>query len=125
MRICCPHIAPVHPGWRYVPYPGPPNLLQQIRTSLTDIVREADVLRFLLSQALMGLESIEYTDRYLEPISDGYRDLQLAVRFQNFVCELQLSVGLLVAVKASGHRSFVVAREVAAAVEMGDVGSCR
>ena len=71
-----------------------------------------------------GLESIEYTDRYLEPISGG-RDLQLAVRFQNFACELQLSVGLLVAVTASGHRSFVVAREVAAAVEMGDVGSCR
>ncbi|CAE7241880.1 Pclo [Symbiodinium necroappetens] len=48
----------------------------------------------------------------MNPLDGGYRDLQLSLRIQEMVCELQLNTKWMLHVKQSaGHRSFEVSRE--------------
>ena len=49
----------------------------------------------------------EFNDRYQRPLAGGYRDLQLVVRFEEHMCELQLSTAsMTLAKKTTGHRDF-------------------
>ncbi|CAE7397670.1 Ankrd17, partial [Symbiodinium necroappetens] len=92
---------------------------------LTDIVRDTVVYGNLddmyeglkLMHQDGDLEIVEFNDRYFHPLDGGYRDLQLTVRISDIVCELQLNVAGMIYIKeGSGHRTFEVARELAAAV---------
>jgi len=92
---------------------------------LTDIVRDTVVYGNLddmyeglkLMHEDGDLEIVEFNDRYFHPLDGGYRDLQLTVRISDIVCELQLNVAGMIYIKeGSGHRTFEVARELAAAV---------
>merc|ERR1712060_99162 len=93
---------------------------------LTDLVR-ATLTYNTISQMYTGLEEVvkqfgkdnvlEFNDRYQKPMSGGYRDLQLTVKVDGHVCELQLSTADMVRAKeTSGHRSFEVLRELEAHV---------
>eukprot|EP00435_Cladocopium_sp_Y103_P069505 s1579_g33.t1 len=71
------------------------------------------------------LEIIEFNDRYQNPMPGNYRDLQLSVRIEEMVCELQLNTKVMAFVKEhAGHRSFEVARELIAAVKESDSRRC-
>ena len=64
----------------------------------------------------------EINDRYQQPLAGGYRDLQLVVRFEGHMCELQLSTAPMTRAKATtGHRDFEVVRELKAAIDEGNV----
>ena len=65
---------------------------------------------------------LEYNDRYHAKLPGGYRDLQLSVKVNNFVCELQLNTkAMLKAKETTGHRNYEVIREFKAAVKEGDL----
>ena len=71
-----------------------------------------------------GKDVLEVNDRYQEPIdpttTDSYRDIQLVVEYNDFVCELQLNTKLMLAAKdTTGHRMFEIVRELRAAVAEG------
>jgi hypothetical protein len=71
-------------------------------------------------------EIIEFNDRYFNPLSGNYRDLQLTIRFNNVVAELQLNTGVMQAVKdGSGHGTFEVQREIIAAIRASSGERCR
>ena len=99
---------------------------------LTDIVRATiiyDTIPAMYGGATAAMRHfprvLEYNDRYAEPMSGDYRDLQIAVECQGHVCELQLSTALMVQAKqTSGHRSYDVQRELVAAVAHGDTARC-
>ncbi|CAE7721494.1 unnamed protein product [Symbiodinium sp. CCMP2592] len=92
---------------------------------LTDIVRDTIVYKNL-DDMYKGLRAIhedeqidiiECNDRYMNPLDGGYRDLQLSLRIDGMVCELQLNTKWMLHVKENaGHRAFEVSREVMAAV---------
>ncbi|CAE7515780.1 ACBP4 [Symbiodinium sp. CCMP2592] len=92
---------------------------------LTDIVRDTIVYKNL-DDMYKGLRAIhedeeidiiECNDRYMNPLDGGYRDLQLSLRIEGMVCELQLNTKWMLHVKENaGHRAFEVSREVMAAV---------
>ncbi|CAE7708352.1 unnamed protein product [Symbiodinium sp. CCMP2456] len=92
---------------------------------LTDIVRDTIVYQNL-DDMYKGLRAIhedeeidiiECNDRYMNPLDGGYRDLQLSLRIEGMVCELQLNTKWMLHVKENaGHRAFEVSREVMAAV---------
>ncbi|CAE7721508.1 unnamed protein product [Symbiodinium sp. CCMP2592] len=102
---------------------------------LTDIVR--DTIKYKnLDDMYKGLRAIhedeeidiiECNDRYMNPLDGGYRDLQLSLRIDGMVCELQLNTKWMLHVKENaGHRAFEVSREVMAAVAEPDaVERCR
>ena len=59
----------------------------------------------------------------MQPLAGGYRDIQLVVRFEGHMCELQLSTEPMTrAKKTTGHRDFEVLRELLAAVSEGNLG---
>ncbi|CAE7515745.1 unnamed protein product [Symbiodinium sp. CCMP2592] len=102
---------------------------------LTDIVRDTIVYKNL-DDMYKGLRAIhedeeidiiECNDRYMNPLDGGYRDLQLSLRIDGMVCELQLNTKWMLHVKENaGHRAFEVSREVMAAVAEPDaVERCR
>ena len=72
--------------------------------------------------AHFGADVKELNDRYQRPMAGGYRDIQLCVKFQNHMCELQLSCEPMTRAKmTTGHRDFEVIRELRAAVAKGDL----
>ena len=98
---------------------------------LTDLVRAT--LEFGdLASLYAGLQAVvdhfgegvqELNDRYMQPLAGGYRDVQLVVRFEGHMCELQLSTEPMTrAKKTTGHRDFEVVRELTAAVAEGNLG---
>ena len=98
---------------------------------LTDLVRAT--LEFGdLASLYAGLQAVvdhfgegvqELNDRYMQPLAGGYRDIQLVVRFEGHMCELQLSTEPMTrAKKTTGHRDFEVVRELTAAVAEGNLG---
>ncbi|CAE7649093.1 unnamed protein product [Symbiodinium sp. CCMP2456] len=102
---------------------------------LTDIVRDTIVYQNL-DDMYKGLRAIhedremdiiECNDRYMNPLDGGYRDIQLILRIEGMVCELQLNTKWMQHVKENaGHRAFEVSREVMAAVGEPDaVERCR
>jgi len=99
---------------------------------LTDLVRatfEYDTVSAMYSGLeavvdLFGEDVVELNDRYQAPLGE-YRDMQLVVKFQNHLCELQLStVPFLRAKATTGHRDFEVLRELQAAVACGSLERC-
>jgi hypothetical protein len=97
---------------------------------LTDLVR--GTLEFLdIASLYKGLESTiqffgdnvrEMNDRYQDPMTGGYRDIQLVINFQGHMCEVQLNTALMMqAKKTTGHRNYQVYRELKAAVKQGDI----
>ena len=59
----------------------------------------------------------------MQPLTGGYRDIQLVVCFKGHMCELQLSTEPMTrAKKTTGHRDFEVVRELLAAVSEGNLG---
>ena len=107
---------------------------------LTDIARATLLYDSLekMYRALSKLDThpdfeiVEFNDRYFAPMSGGYRDLQLGVRFKassdpkgDCICEIQLNTEQMVYVKQHfGHRTFEVLRELRAAVDAGDAPRC-
>ena len=97
---------------------------------LTDLVR-ATIEYVDLAALYGGLKDVmahfgadvkELNDRYQRPMAGGYRDIQLCVKFQNHMCELQLSCEPMTRAKmTTGHRDFEVIRELRAAVAKGDL----
>ena len=60
-----------------------------------------------------GADARELNDRYMEPVGEGYRDIQLVVCHDGHMCELQLNTtAMLRAKETSGHRTFEVVREL-------------
>jgi hypothetical protein len=99
---------------------------------LTDILRDTLVFENLpdMYTALEHLESdediqiIEFNDRYFFPLGD-YRDLQLTIKFESVVAELQLNTRVVLGVKKNmGHDTFAVQRELRAAITEGSVDRC-
>ncbi len=101
---------------------------------LTDLLR--DTIEYAsITDMYAGLEAIhqdkdtkiiEVNDRYQKPLPDGYRDIQLALRYKDVVCELQLNTWHMLQVKKNeGHRAFEIHRELLAAVVQQDAGALR
>lgn len=101
---------------------------------LTDLLR--DTIEYAsINDMYTGLEAIhqdkdtkiiEVNDRYQKPLPDGYRDIQLALRYKDVVCELQLNTWHMLQVKKNeGHRAFEIHRELLAAVVQQDAGALR
>eukprot|EP00526_Cylindrotheca_closterium_P000387 CAMPEP_0113635672 /NCGR_PEP_ID=MMETSP0017_2-20120614/18597_1 /TAXON_ID=2856 /ORGANISM="Cylindrotheca closterium" /LENGTH=887 /DNA_ID=CAMNT_0000546467 /DNA_START=81 /DNA_END=2741 /DNA_ORIENTATION=+ /assembly_acc=CAM_ASM_000147 len=98
---------------------------------LTDLVRgtlEYDTMKDLYAglEALIehfGRDNVlEVNDRYQNPMTGGYRDVQCSIKFQDHVCELQLNTEPMLRAKmTTGHRDFEVIRELKAAVVSGDL----
>ncbi|CAL1126481.1 unnamed protein product [Cladocopium goreaui] len=54
------------------------------------------------------MEIVEFNDRYLTPMPGNYRDLQLSVKIDGMISELQLNTRIMAYVKEhAGHRSFL------------------
>lgn len=71
------------------------------------------------------LEIIEFNDRYQKPMPGNYRDLQLSVKIDSMICELQLNTKVMAYVKEhAGHRNFEVSRELIAAVKESNSNRC-
>lgn len=71
------------------------------------------------------MEIVEFNDRYLTPMPGNYRDLQLSVKIDGMISELQLNTRIMAYVKEhAGHRSFEVSRELVAAVKESDSKRC-
>ena len=57
----------------------------------------------------LGDDVQEFNDRYQNALDGGYRDIQLVVRINDHMCELQMSTEpMLRAKKTTGHRDFEV-----------------
>jgi hypothetical protein len=70
------------------------------------------------------IQIIEFNDRYFAPLGD-YRDLQLTIKFESVVAELQLNTRVMLGVKEKmGHDTFAVQRELRAAITEGSVDRC-
>jgi len=72
---------------------------------LNDIVR-ATVVFATIHDLYKGLEEAityftvkEFNDRYQEPLDGGYRDIQLVIDIDGYMCELQLTTGLILRAK--------------------------
>ena len=101
---------------------------------LTDLVRatlEFDTLEGLYGglKAVLeyfGADVKECNDRYRVALAGGYRDVQLLVRHEGHLCELQLNTAaMLRAKRTKGHRDFEIVRELGAAVQAGDLSRVR
>ena len=55
---------------------------------------------------------VRVKDRLSEPASGGYRDVMLNVEMDGHVCELQLHLKALIAIKSQAHRIYGILRSV-------------
>ena len=88
---------------------------------LNDIVRGTLIYENIpdlyngLKESMQYFDVKELNDCYQEPFAEGYRDIQLVVNIDGFMCELQLTTSVMLQAKAtSGHRNYEFSRQVVA-----------
>jgi len=57
-------------------------------------------------------EVVRVKDRLSKPISGGYRDVMLNITIDSHICELQLHLASLIAIKSQAHRIYDILRSV-------------
>ena len=70
----------------------------------------ATVIQVLLTNELGVSMVVRVKDRLSEPASGGYRDVMLNVEIEGHVCELQLHLAKLIAIKSKAHRVYQLQR---------------
>ena len=70
----------------------------------------AAVIQALLTNELGVSIVVRVKDRLSEPASGGYRDVMLNVEIEGHVCELQLHLAKLIAIKSKAHRVYQMQR---------------
>ena len=69
-------------------------------------------IRVLLSGGQGVPTVVRVKDRLSQPVSGGYRDVMLNVEMDGHVCELQLHLKALIAIKSQAHRIYGILRSV-------------
>lgn len=99
---------------------------------LTDLVRgtiaylDIEMMYLALNFLAKKCKVREFNDRFRSPLDGGYRDLQLVVEIDGYLCELQLTTEAFLRAKTiMGHRDYELIRELQAAVEAGELKTCQ